>query len=153
MNYDKIVKESNILLCMQCGKCTGSCPTGRKSRIRTRQLILMLKEDIDVLEKEELWFCTTCYTCMERCPKGVNTTDAIVKLRNLAVRKGNYPKRHAIAVKSIYDTGNAFPLSPEVAKIRTMLGLSKPMDLTTDELEREKLKKVLDNLKFVCLVA
>jgi len=53
--------------CIQCGTCSGSCPSGRRTALRTRSLMkkvqLGLKEEI--FSDKELWFCSTCYTCLE----------------------------------------------------------------------------------------
>ncbi len=145
--------ESDAEKCVQCGKCTAGCPSGRQSRLRTRALVQMAYQGYDITGLKELWDCTTCYNCAERCPKGVNTVDAIIKLRNLAVRRGNYPKVHVNAIENLYTTGNGFPLSPEVAKIRTIIGLNKePYDVSTDEEELSKVKKLLDSTGFLNLV-
>ena len=57
-------------LCFQCGTCTGSCASGRFTAFRTRKVVrraqLGLKDQI--LPSDDLWMCTTCYTCYERCP-------------------------------------------------------------------------------------
>lgn len=144
---------SDVEKCVQCGKCTAGCPSGRQSRLRTRALVQMAYQGYDVTDLKELWDCTTCYNCAERCPKGVNTVDAIIRLRNLAVRRGNFPKVHVNAIENLYNTGNGFPLSPEVAKIRSIIGLNKkPYDVSTDEEELSKVKKLMDITGFLKLV-
>lgn len=145
--------SSDVEKCVQCGKCTAGCPSGRQSRLRTRTLVQMAYQGQDVTGLAELWDCTTCYNCAERCPKGVNTVDAIIKLRNLAVKRGNFPKIHINAIENLYNTGNGFPLSPEVAKIRAVIGLNKePYDVSTDEEELIKVKKLMDITGFLTLV-
>lgn len=145
--------NSNVEKCIQCGKCTAGCPSGRQSRLRTRALVQMAYQGKDVTGMVELWDCTTCYNCAERCPKGVNTVDAIIRLRNLAVRRGNFPKVHINAIENLYNTGNGFPLSPEVAKIRSIIGLNKePYDVSTDLEELSKVRKILDITGFLTLV-
>ncbi len=53
--------------CIQCATCTSGCPSGRRTAWRIRKIFrkaqLGLKED--ALKDEELWDCTTCYTCQE----------------------------------------------------------------------------------------
>ncbi len=145
--------ESDVEKCVQCGKCTAGCPSGRQSRLRTRALVQMAYQGQDVTGLKELWDCTTCYNCAERCPKGVSTVDAIIKLRNLAVRRGNYPKVHVNAIENLYKTGNGFPLSEEVAKIRSVIGLNKePRDVSTDEEELRKVQKLMDLTGFLRLI-
>lgn len=145
---EEAAKMSDLDKCVQCGKCTAGCPAGRQSRLRTRTLIQMAYQGRDVTDLKELWDCTTCYNCAERCPKGVNTVDAVILLRNLAVRKGNFPKLHINAIENLYKTGNGFPLSPEVAQIRSVIGLDKPYDVSTDNEELSKVQKLIDILKF-----
>ena len=150
---EEAARASDVDKCIQCGKCTAGCPSGRQSRLRTRTLVQMAYQGQDVTGLTELWDCTTCYNCAERCPKGVNTVDAIIALRNLAVRIGNYPKIHLNAIENLYNTGNGFPLSPEVAKIRSVIGLDKePFDVSTDSEELSKVKKLMDATGFLKLV-
>ncbi|MBU7045808.1 MAG: 4Fe-4S dicluster domain-containing protein [Theionarchaea archaeon] len=150
---EKAAVASDVDKCIQCGKCTAGCPSGRQSRLRTRALVQMAYLGYDVLDLSELWDCTTCYNCAERCPKGVNTVDAIIALRNLAVRKGNFPKIHINAIDNLYKTGNGFPLSPEVAKIRSIIGLNKePYDVSSDCEELAKVQKLMDITGFLQLV-
>ena len=153
MNIDEIIEESNINQCAFCGKCSGDCPAGKRSRLRIRNIIHDLYMGKDVLDKEELWFCTTCYTCFERCPKGVNMVDAIINLRNITVRKGKYPKIHEIAISSIYDTGSGLPLSDDIIKIRTVIGLEKePFDVATNEEDFQKFKELVEDLPLLSLI-
>lgn len=140
-------RASKVDKCVQCGKCTAGCPSGRQSRLRTRALVQMAYQGKDVTDMKELWDCTTCYTCADRCPKEVNTVDAIILLRNLAVRRGNFPHLHVNAIENLYRTGNGFPLSPEVAQIRSMIGLEKPCDVSQNPEELSKVQKLMDILK------
>ena len=38
--------------------------------------------------RKEIWMCSNCYTCYERCPQDVKFTDIIFALRNIAAREG-----------------------------------------------------------------
>lgn len=79
--------------------------------------------------------------------------DAILNLRNIAVRKGNYPKIHEMAISGIYDTGSGLPLSDDIIKIRTVIGLEKlPFDVATSKEDFEKFKKLVEDLKLLSLV-
>ena len=76
-----------VKMCFQCGTCTAGCPSGRRTSYRVRKLMRMaqlgMKEEI--INSEELWECSTCYTCVERCPRQVPIVDIIIALRNIAV--------------------------------------------------------------------
>ena len=143
----EFLELTKIKRCVQCGKCSASCPSGRSSRLLTRKLIMQAKSGIDVLGNEELWFCTTCFSCYERCPKGVNTVDAIIELRNRAVMEGKFPEVHIGAIEGIYDTGSGLPLSPDGIRDRSMLGLDKePLDIATNEDDFKNFQKLIREL-------
>ena len=65
--------------CFQCGTCSGSCPSGRRTPYKVRQIVrkclLGLKEE--VIADDALWMCTTCYTCQERCLRSVKIVESI----------------------------------------------------------------------------
>ncbi|HLB70867.1 MAG TPA: CoB--CoM heterodisulfide reductase subunit C [Candidatus Methanoperedens sp.] len=112
--------------CVQCGCCTGSCPSSRRTAFRTRKLFreMLLGFRDSVLEGDDLWLCTTCYTCYERCPRGVKTTDIIRVLRNMAVSQGHMAEAHRMTASYVLRTGHGVPVSEEVQKLREELGLS-----------------------------
>ena len=80
-------------LCFQCGTCTSSCPSGRMTAFRTRQIIRKAQFGLpeEILPSDDLWHCTTCYTCYERCPRGVEIVDIITVLRNMRLRPDRRP--------------------------------------------------------------
>ncbi|TFH26036.1 MAG: CoB--CoM heterodisulfide reductase subunit C, partial [Promethearchaeota archaeon] len=52
--------------CIQCGTCSGGCPSGRRTALRTRTLIRKALLNMnEVLQDNDIWMCTTCYTCFE----------------------------------------------------------------------------------------
>jgi len=114
-----------IKLCVQCGKCTGGCPSGRNTALRTRKLIRMAQEDMreEIFNAPELWFCSTCYTCYERCPKGVKVTDIIRTIRNLAAKEGHMSVPHRMIGVYVLKTGHAVPIGPDQMKLREAVGL------------------------------
>ena len=79
--------------CMQCGMCTASCLSGRWTAMRTRHIMWRAAHgDASVLEDPDIWLCTTCYACFDRCPRDLKVTDAIIELRNLASLLPCFPK-------------------------------------------------------------
>ena len=114
-----------LKICIQCGKCTGGCPSGRRVAWNIRRLFrgvyLGLKEE--VLSDERLWDCTTCYTCQERCPRNVKTTDFVRIIRNLAVRSGYMKQNHKQVCSLVLSYGHAVPINDDIKKIRKDLGL------------------------------
>ncbi len=134
---EEIIKDhalKAIGACFQCGTCSGGCPSGRRTALRTRKIIrqALLNMD-DVLKDKEIWMCTTCYTCFERCPRSVPITDIIIKIRNLAVRKGNFLEAHKSLSHVLLETGHGVPLGnaeSKWAKLRVSCGLP-PVPPTT----------------------
>ncbi|KKM27026.1 hypothetical protein LCGC14_1578840, partial [marine sediment metagenome] len=111
-----------IRSCISCGTCSGSCPSGRRTALRTRSLIRRaLLGDKTVFSDISLWFCSTCYTCYERCPRNIPVTDIIIKLRNLAVEQGEILNVHFELSKFFYETGHGVPINgPEHKKWREL---------------------------------
>ena len=104
-----------IRSCINCGTCTGSCPSGRRTAYRTRSAIRRaLTGDESVLSDIDIWLCSTCYYCYERCPRDIPVTDMIIKLRNIAVEEGYILDNHFNLANSIfYETGHGVPASGE----------------------------------------
>ena len=142
-------------LCFQCGTCTGSCTSGRFTAFRTRKLVryaqLGLKDRI--LPSDDLWMCTTCYTCYERCPRGVEIPDIIFLLRNLAVQEGYMGEAHKNVAKLLVKTGHMVPLNEEYQTIREKLGLkAKPDTVLTNEKGKADFNKLVELCKFDKLI-
>lgn len=113
--------------CIQCGTCVGGCPSGRRTawRIKTlfQKALIGLREE--VLKSDDLWCCTTCYTCQERCPRGINTTDTVRVIRNMAFHEGYAKKAHLFVCSFLFKTGHAVPIDDKTKEIRKKLGLSE----------------------------
>ncbi|MGD2143120.1 MAG: (Fe-S)-binding protein [Anaerolineae bacterium] len=94
--------------CIQCGKCTGGCPVARKTTLNIRTLIyhMLIDSDMDVRAHEELWDCTACFTCVERCPKDVEPAELIIALRGELVESGRVPETVGAALMGIFRQGN-----------------------------------------------
>ncbi len=84
----KIHGAEKLMLCYQCGTCTADCPISRFSdfyrpRKIARMVQLGLKERL--LSDGALWLCSTCFTCVDHCPQGVEIAGIVRALRNMAV--------------------------------------------------------------------
>ncbi len=83
-----------VKMCMQCGVCSGSCPLGNAWAHPPQELFMMIragKRD-EVLRSESMWMCTSCYSCITRCPRGLPITHIMHGLANYANRLGLAPK-------------------------------------------------------------
>jgi len=118
------MKNSEILTCFQCGTCTGSCPSGKYTSLNVRRII---KDSIkkDISDQLELWMCTTCYNCQERCPRGIKITDAIFSLRAKAVKNGRILPAHRAVCKFLIETGHSVPIDDIHITIREKIGLEQ----------------------------
>lgn len=94
--------------CIQCGKCTGGCPVSLTTTLNVRSLVYgALVGDINgPVHREELWDCTCCFTCVERCPKDVRPAEVIIALRSLLVEEGKVPSTIGNALMGIFRQGN-----------------------------------------------
>ncbi|MBC7085282.1 MAG: CoB--CoM heterodisulfide reductase subunit C [Methanomethylovorans sp.] len=126
-NVQEQLKEVgiDILKCMQCGMCSGSCPSGRHTSLNVRRLIRHACKNPDVLRKKELWMCTTCYNCQERCPRNINIVDAILKIRTIAAHEGMILAEHRHVIKLLIEYGHAVPIDEMSMNKREQLGLER----------------------------
>lgn len=83
------ISGENPYICVQCGKCTASCPmiddVDQPPR-RIIQYLLAGKEDL--LELSTVWLCASCFMCTARCPKGLDLAKIMDALRQTVLRKG-----------------------------------------------------------------
>ena len=91
------IKESGgdiYRLCFQCGMCDVVCPWNQVRQFSIRKIIREASFGLTEIESEDIWLCTTCGICYEKCPRGVKQIDLGVALRKLAT---NYDVVHASA--------------------------------------------------------
>ena len=83
----RALKKTNVQYCLECGKCSGSCPISKVndgySPRRTVERFL-LGFGGKVLSSEDLWTCLTCFTCAERCPSDVRYPEFVRACRRVA---------------------------------------------------------------------
>ena len=77
--------------CYQCGKCDTVCPWNRVRKFPVRKIINQAKFGVVPFESEDLWLCTTCGNCVQRCPRGVEIIDVMRAMRRVLVPDGVVP--------------------------------------------------------------
>lgn len=79
-----------VLQCYQCGTCSGSCPVIDEMTYGPRRIMHLIQagEEAAVLSSPDIWRCVSCYSCANRCPRGIEITELMADLRRLAVAKG-----------------------------------------------------------------
>ena len=78
-------------LCFQCGLCDVVCPWNRVRPFSMRKIIREATFGLTEIEGEDLWRCTTCGRCPDRCPRGVKQIELGVALRRVATEYEVFP--------------------------------------------------------------
>jgi heterodisulfide reductase subunit C len=105
-----LIGGQDLTTCFQCAKCSAGCPVSDKVNIQIHEVMRMLVFGLkEVLDTDMIWLCTTCYTCQERCPQGIDITDILFGLKNLAFQEGKAPAGYITARQGLYDTGRLYP--------------------------------------------
>jgi heterodisulfide reductase subunit C len=116
-----------------------------------RKALLGLKEE--VLSSPDLWLCATCLTCLERCPRQIKVTDAIIIMRNMAVEEGYMLPEHRKSSKKLLETGHAVPLNPANQEIRRDLGLQEiPPTVHSSDKALSDVQKIMERTGFKKLI-
>jgi len=115
MKTAPMVEQLELLGCIQCGKCTGGCPVARKTVLNIRSMIyhMLVEPELDVNAHQELWDCTCCFTCVERCPKDVRPAELIIGLRGQLVESGRIPETVGAALMGVFRQGNPTGIARE----------------------------------------
>ena len=88
-----IALDTRVYMCVDCAKCTGSCPIGIAGEIYSPRSVVqhaLLDGRDPVLS--EIWRCLTCGTCKVRCPSDVDYPEFIRSMREIALDKHLLPQ-------------------------------------------------------------
>ncbi|HHP7233746.1 MAG TPA: (Fe-S)-binding protein [Desulfobacterales bacterium] len=77
--------------CYQCGLCDVVCPWNRVRNFSMRKIIRQATFGMTEIESDEIWRCTTCGICPQRCPRDVKQIESGVSLRRIATEYGVFP--------------------------------------------------------------
>jgi heterodisulfide reductase subunit D len=91
MNYQAIAQRTRAYLCLDCGKCTGSCPLARVDPgFSPRRIVerILFGDAEAALADPNLWTCMTCGLCSLRCPSDVDFSRFLIEIRAEAFRTG-----------------------------------------------------------------
>ncbi|MGM0381283.1 MAG: succinate dehydrogenase/fumarate reductase iron-sulfur subunit [bacterium] len=98
-------KFSAAISCIECGSCQSACPiTWEEEQFPGPQLLTRLsryifdardnagKERLELINNHNsLWNCQTMYNCVEACPREINITDLISKLKEETIERTSEP--------------------------------------------------------------
>jgi len=94
MTQDEVFKRTNVLYCLDCGKCTATCPAALArpgfSPRRVIELALMDDDGAKTALNRYLWDCLTCGKCSNYCPEEVFFSEFVRARRGDAYEEGNY---------------------------------------------------------------
>jgi Fe-S oxidoreductase len=103
--------------CFQCGLCDTVCPWNRVRPFSIRKIIREATFGLTEIDGEDIWRCTTCGRCPQRCPRGVEQIEVGVSLRRVASEYEVFPasvRSARTARASLISEGN--PLQEERKK-------------------------------------
>ncbi len=158
IKVDKALREklgekeftSMLTMCEQCGVCSGICPLSKLTDFRVRKIILRAGlGNKEAIESPDIWLCTMCYACLERCRIGLQVPDIISVLRTLAAEDGRMPDSSSKVAKLFMKTGHAFPISGLTRKMRKELGLD---ELEVDPKTMKEITKLAEKTGFKRIV-
>jgi Fe-S oxidoreductase/coenzyme F420-reducing hydrogenase delta subunit len=83
---DAIIDRTGVYNCVECTKCSSSCPIARidmrySPMLTAERALRGLAEELST--DKGVWVCTTCATCHQRCPAGVDYLGFVRQVREL----------------------------------------------------------------------
>jgi Fe-S oxidoreductase len=100
--------------CFQCGLCDTVCPWNRVTNFSMRKIVREATFGLTDIETDDIWRCTTCGRCPQRCPRDVQQIDSGIALRRLATAYQVFPPS-VTPVRTVRGSlvGEGNPLSEE----------------------------------------
>jgi len=133
----KLPECENLKNCYQCGTCASYCPSFKFAKVynprRIVQDVLVGLKD-EIIKDTNLWFCGLCHACTEQCPQGVELSEILSHIRNLASKIGNIPAHLVGEVKNLLETGQVVPPSSAIIRRRAKLGLPDVPEAPVEEI-------------------
>ena len=93
-----------LVHCLQCGSCGGSCPNGADMEHTPRTIFAMIAagQRDAVLSANTMWFCVSCYLCTARCPQQIPITEIMYAVKRLAIKEGKFCDTDAPALAKTF---------------------------------------------------
>ena len=129
IDLTKEAGSETFKFCYECGTCDAVCPWNRVRDFSMRKIVRQAEFGLTEIETEEIWRCTTCGRCPQKCPRGVNQIEVGISARRIASDYGVFPESVSSISgirSSLRAEGN--PLNEDRAKRADWAeGLSVPM--------------------------
>ncbi len=104
---DEILSVSGVnpRKCMQCGKCSGTCPSYGDMEYHPHQFVRMVETgDVEpLLASKSLYRCLSCMACIERCPRQVEPARLVEAVRLVVERRRGRQHLEAEDVPPVLD--------------------------------------------------
>ena len=88
---EQVLRSSgvNVLKCMRCGKCSGTCPSYDEMEYHPHQFVAMVEEGRieELMNSRSIYRCLSCMACIERCPRQVEPAKLIEAVRLAVTRQ------------------------------------------------------------------
>lgn len=74
-----------LFACYQCGKCSAGCPMSESMDLLPNRVIreAQLGNEPVLMSCRAAWFCSSCFACALRCPKGIDMARIMEAVRIL----------------------------------------------------------------------
>ncbi len=129
----------DLYACIECGRCRDYCPTANSNKpLNPKELVIDLKDHLiatgpallaaqkkedaaverpalisGVISKDTIWACTTCGSCVEHCPMGIEHVDKITDMRqNLVLMEADFPAEADATFRNMENKGNPWGFAP-----------------------------------------
>ena len=82
-------KGNPLNACIQCGTCSGTCPSVEYMDHTPRRMIGMILADYkeEVLASNTFWYCASCFHCTVRCPSEIDIAGTMYALKRYSIWK------------------------------------------------------------------
>lgn len=96
----KALSGAGPMSCYQCTKCSSGCPVSGRGDLSAHELVRLVQMDQrdTVLSSRFIWECTSCQTCITRCPQQVDICSMNDALRALSLKARMAPAQIAVPV-------------------------------------------------------
>jgi heterodisulfide reductase subunit C len=118
--------------------CTGGCPVAHaRPDYNPRRILetILLGHYDQVLASNLIWLCTSCHSCLERCPQRIELSELLIDLKNAAAESGNIPKMLLERARRIAETGQSTPISKASLVWREKLNLAPTSQVNVEEIQ------------------
>ncbi len=121
--------------CFSCGMCTGGCPSARITDSKYNPRRILHRAVIEGVLDENIWLCTNCYTCQERCPTNTKVADLISLMRRIDVKKNGIPEFIKPLIENLEACGFTAKIGDLENKRRERMNLPK-VEHTSGEIKK-----------------